>query len=138
MTKSFLTGVPLAGARYFSVHIQTTQRTGPNGEIPVLDVAVITVDLRVAKSGHDKNWWKTFEWHKLDENISTLNPTRLVFVFGSKDDIVPFGAEVADISMGHASAHGSIRYAVAHRGGLYKASRDSDILQGAFTISALV
>lgn len=107
------------------------------GSIVDLKVAAVTVD--VSSSSDDQHLWESkFDWVKLDEQVSALG-AQLVFGCESRDQLLAFADKVVDPLMPRSSARDSIGYAVGkgsqYEREWYKASRDSDILQGMSTIS---
>lgn len=117
-----------------AVRKQALLSTGPIGEVTVLHVTEVTINLGDLPEFQSVPW-KAFDWLEFDKQISLLNPTRLIFAFGSRDHMLTFGEDIVDALMPRASAQGSIRYALRDKWDMwYKTSRDSDVLQGMLTV----
>lgn len=107
------------------------------GNIVDWNVGTVTVNLSLSSERQHLSG-NTFNWGKLDEQVSSLG-AQLVFACKSRDQMLAFGDEVVDALMPRSSSRGSIRYAVgqgsSYQKAWYKASRDSDVLQGMLTLS---
>ncbi len=105
----------------------------------IVDLNVTTVTLNLSLSSGDHLQWNKLDWGKLDEQVSALG-AQLIFGCESRDQLLAFAGSVVDALMPRSSARDSIRYAVTDQGSAdqevwYKASRDSDVLQGMSTVS---